>query len=609
MIVTDSRAAVPYPDYELDGAGSPSRFRDVDPSGPLDYYTVDPNLRAVLGLHLGEEVMTWAEERLATLGARCGDTVVRRAEVYDRVGHELQRYDRFGRDVSRVAHHPDWLENRDEVFDFGLVGWNHDPGRLDEYGRAPVQLLTAFDYLVGQADMALCCPLELAHGAVAILERFGTDDDRARFLGPIVAINRAGREQVAQVATEITGGSDVGASRTEARRHGDRWVLDGEKWFASNCGADLIVTLGRVDPDTPGTKGLGLFIVPRVRADGTPNGVSIRRLKDKLGTIGVPTGELIFTAAEAHLIGDPAQGWRYMAEMLNHTRFWNGVGSLGVMRRCFVEAAAYAARRRSFETTIDSFAMVRERLIWLQVDLAATTALTFECAAAIEATETTGDAAAAMRFRTLAPVVKYRAGEQNVDFARAAVETLGGNGYIATFATPRLLRDAQVNTIWEGTSNICALDLQRAITKQHGHTTVLDGLTARLDPLRSGPIGHLAADACAAAAQVTASIAGLAKHPASRREQQARRLADLFGDAVALAALAIEANHEARRGDYRKALWADLFVARRDQPTDPVAAITSGYAGVPELYPVLFGAQPLDWAGYRQARATAGILR
>src|SRR5437763_14742240 len=143
--------------------------------------------------------------------------------------------------------------------------------------------------------------------------------------------------------------------------------------------------------------------------------------------------------------------------MLNHSRYWNAVGSLGVMRRAFLEAAAYAARRRSFGTTLDSFPMVRERLAWLHIDLAATTALTFECAAALETTQTTDDPAAALRFRTLAAVVKYRAGEQNVDFARAAIETLGGNGYISTFGTPRLLRDAQVNTTWEGTSNICAL--------------------------------------------------------------------------------------------------------------------------------------------------------
>jgi acyl-CoA dehydrogenase len=593
-----------YPDYELDGSGSPSRYRDVDMSGPLNYYSRDHNLRAVLELHVGEGVLGWAEERLAALGGRCGGEVVRRAEVYDRVGHELERYDRFGREVSRVVHHPDWLANRDEVFDFGAVGWNYDPELVARYGRAPFQLLAAFDYLVGQADMAICCPLELAHGTVAVLEQFGTQENLARFLGPIVATDGRQRLQVAQVATEITGGLDVGASRTEARRLEDgQWVLSGEKWFASNCSADLIVTLGRVDQAVSGTKGLGMFIVPRTRRDGSPNGIAIRRLKDKMGTIGVPTGELIFNDAEAQLIGDANEGWRYMAEMLNHTRFWNGVGSLGVMRRAFLEAASYAAQRRSFGTTIDSFPMIRERLVWLCVDLAATTALTFHCAQALEEHETTSSQTAALRFRTLAPVVKYRAGEQNVEFARAAIEMLGGNGYINTFGTPRLLRDAQVNPIWEGTSNICALDVQRAITKQQGDQAVFDHLTGQLDLVADGPAANLAKHASVGIAQVTAAIDGLGHAPVARREQQARRLADLVGDAVAISALAIEADHEARHGDFRKALTAALFAARRAQPTDPVAAITEGWTGVPDLYPALFADPPLSEDDYRLALA------
>ncbi|MGQ9411188.1 acyl-CoA dehydrogenase family protein [Mycolicibacterium gilvum] len=125
---------------------------------------------------------------------------------------------------------------------------------MQRHGRAPVPLLAAFDYLVGQADIALCCPPELAHGTVTVLERFATVEQRDELLSAIVPTGQ--------------------------------WRLTGEKWFASNVGADLIVTLARVNPDVPGTKGLAMFLVPRIRHDGTPNGVSIRRLKDKMGTIG-----------------------------------------------------------------------------------------------------------------------------------------------------------------------------------------------------------------------------------------------------------------------------------------------------------------------------------
>jgi acyl-CoA dehydrogenase len=592
-----------FPDYRLDGQGSPSAYRYCESGRALNYYEADPNLAAVLGGYLDEATMGWASERLRVLGERCGTEIVRRADVYDRVGHELVRYDRFGRDVSRVVYHPDWLANLNEVFDFGLVGWNRDADLLARYGPAPTTLLTAFDYLVGQADMALCCPLELAHGTVMVLERFADPELRDRLLPGVVSTSAATRLQVAQVATEITGGSDVGASRTEARRAGDGWVLRGEKWFASNVGADLIVTLGRVDPAKAGTRGLGMFVVPRRRTDGSPNAISIRRLKDKLGTIGVPTGELLFDDAEAYLVGDPDHGFRYMAEMLNHTRYWNAVGSVGIMRRAFLEVAAYTARRASFGATLDSFPMMRERLIWLQVDLAATLALLFHTGAVLDEHHRTGDTAHELRFRTLAPVVKYRAGEQNVDFARAAVEMLGGNGYVADFGVARLLRDAQVNPIWEGTSNICALDLWRAISKQQGHEPVLRHAERQLAGARTAAGGKLAEAAAAGIDDVREAIDYLAGATPTRRDQQARRLADLLGDVIALSALAVEADREAAAGDHRKALLGELFARRMASAHPRRAAVMEAWEGLPDLYPVMFGEEPLAEPDYRAAVA------
>jgi len=597
-----------YPDFTLDGTGSPSRYRRYESGRGCNYYTADPDLARTLDTYLDTETRRWAEELLVELGERAGGELARRADVYDAAGHELVRYDRFGSDISRLAYHPDWLTSLNEVFDFGLVGWNHDPDRLARYGKAPVTLLTAFDYLVGQADMALCCPLELAHGTVVVLEQFATPEQRERFLPSVVATRAEERMQVAQVATEVTGGSDVGATRTEAVRTPAGWSLTGEKWFASNVGADLIVTMARVDPAMAGTRGLALFVVPRTRADGTPNGVSIRRLKDKMGTIGVPTGELILTGAEAHLVGEAAGGFRYMAEMLNHTRYWNAVGSVGVMRRAYLEAATYTARRASFGTTLDAFPMMRERLVWLQVDLVATTALMFHTGAALDAFSDGGDDRDHLRFRTLAPVVKYRAGEQNVDFARAAVEMLGANGYISTFGTPRLYRDAQVNPIWEGTSNICALDLWRAISKQRGHEPVLDACEAIVAGLQTSPARHVGELAVAGGKDVREAVDGLADQPRPRQEQQVRRLADLVGDVVALAALAQEVDTDVRlRGDHRRALLAELHGRRMNQAFTRRGAVLDAFAGVPELYPLLIGEAAVSAEQYAAALAELDV--
>jgi acyl-CoA dehydrogenase len=589
--------------YDLDAPGSPSRYRHHESGRGVDYYDTDDNLRRTLRAYLPEPVMRWAEEPLRELGGRAGTELVRRADVYDATGHTLVRYDKLGRDVSRVAYHPDWLTSLDEVFDFGLVGWNHDPARLGQYGRAPYPLLVAFAYLVGQADMALCCPLILAHGTVAVLQQFAGPELRDELLPSIVAASGARRLQVAQVTTEITGGSDVGATRTVARADGTgRWRLTGEKWFASNIGADLIVTLARVDETLPGTKGLGMFVVPRLRRDGSPNAVSIRRLKDKMGTIGVPTGELLFLDAEAIPIGDLGRGFRYMAEMLNHSRFWTAAGSVGIMRRCLLEAATYTARRASFGTTLDHFPMMRERLVWLDVDLTGTLSLLMHTAAALEESATGGAPADHLRFRTLASVVKYRSGEQCVDFARAAIELIGANGYVGTFGTPRLLRDAQINTIWEGTSNICALDLWRAITRERGHEPVLDHCAQLVAGLATKPARRVGEAASRAVKDAREVIAALAEASRSRQEQQARRLADLVGDAVALAAMASEADADVSRdADHRKALAAELFALRMNGRHTRRSVVVDGFGGVPELYPMLFGDAPLDAAGHRRA--------
>jgi alkylation response protein AidB-like acyl-CoA dehydrogenase len=589
-----------YAPFELDGAGSPSRYRHHASGRGVNYYDVDDNLRRTLRAYLPEAVARWAEEPLRELGGRAGTELVRRADVYDAAGPTLVRYDEFGRDVSRVAHHPDWLSSLNEVFDFGLVGWNHDAERLARYGRAPYPLLAAFGYLVGQADMALCCPLILAHGTVAVLERFAGPALRDELLPPVVATSEARRLQVAQVATEITGGSDVGATRTVARADGaGRWRLTGEKWFASNVGADLIVTLARVDETMSGTGGLGMFVVPRVRQDGGPNAVSIRRLKDKLGIVGVPTGELLFHDAEAILVGDPGQGFGYMAEMLNHTRFWTAVGSVGIMRRSLLEAATYTARRASFGTTIDHFPMMRERLVWLEVELTATLSLLMHTAAALEEP--------GVRFRTLAPLIKYRSGEQCVDFARAAIELIGGNGYVAAFGTPRLLRDAQVNPIWEGTSNICALDLWRAITRRRGHDPVFGRCEQMVAGLATAPARRVGEAALHAVKDAREAIAGLAEASRSRQEQQARRLADLVGDAVALAAMATEADADVSAdGDHRKAVLAELFALRMNGGHTRRSAVLDGFGGVPELYPTIFGDTPLDATGHRRALSLLG---
>lgn len=562
----------------MDGS-SESRYGRFEQARGTNWYDADPNLRFVLEGWLDPATLAWIDEPLGRLGERCATAIVDRADTVDRIGHELETHDRFGRVTGRVLYHPDWLANLDEVFDFGIVGWNPDPARLREFGRAPLELRVAFDYLVGQADMALACPLEMSHGATVVLERFADDDLRDDLLPRVTATNARARAQVAQSLTELHAGSDAGQIATLGTPDGAGWRVSGEKWFVSNVGADLIFMAARVDGQGPGTRGLGMFVLERERDDGTPNGLTVRRLKDKMGTIGVPTGELVITDAHARVIGAPDRGWQYMAEMLNHTRFWNAVGSLGIMRRAYMEAAVHAARRRAFGRPLDALPMVRERLVWLTVDLEATTALTFWAANAAER-------AAATVFRGLAPLLKYRCGEQNLTFAHAAIETLGGNGYVDTFGTPRLLRDAQVNTIWEGTSNICALDVWRAVEQDRADDALVREASARLAAVSAAELEQLVSHARAALDAVVTASDRLRRATRAHREQHARRFADLLGDALALTALVCEAD----RGDARKAVVAHLFAQRLIAGARALDDVTGAFEEAADAYPLVLGA-------------------
>jgi acyl-CoA dehydrogenase len=220
--------------------------------------------------------------------------------------------------------------------------------------------------------------------------------------------------------------------------------------------------------------------------------------------------------------------------------------------------------------------------------------LLFHAGAALDEHERTGAMEHRLRFRTLAPVVKYRAGEQDVDFARAAVEMLGGNGYVADFGVARLLRDAQVNPIWEGTSNICALDLWRAIEKQHGHQPVLRHAEQLLATVRTERARRLADTALRGVADVQEAIAYLAGASRARQDQQARRLADLFGDVVALCVLAVHADHDIRRGNRRTALLGELFARRLASAHTRRDAVIDAFEDVCDLYPALFGEESVS---------------
>src|SRR3954451_5865695 len=255
-------------------------------------------------------------------------------------------------------------------------------------------------------------------GAADIVARYAADAVRASVLGCLTSTDPDTAWEGGMFLTERQGGSDVGANTTTAVQDGDEWRLYGEKFFCSNIDADVFIVLARPEGAPPGGRGLATFIVPRQLPDGSTNGFHMRRLKPKMGTVGVPTGEVVLEGARAWLAGSrdesatgdaarDGRGINRMMEMVNGSRFGVAVMGLGIHRRSFLEGAIYAAHRRQFGSRIDQYPLVRETLVDLLVELEAGFAMTFECAAA--ARGIADEEEARLLRRILIPLAKMRA--------------------------------------------------------------------------------------------------------------------------------------------------------------------------------------------------------
>ena len=394
--------------------------------------------------------------------------------------------------------------------------------------------------------------------------------------------------------TERQGGSDVGANTTRAVQDGDEWLLFGEKHFCSNVDAEVFIVLARPDGAPPGSRGLATFIVPRLTDDGAPNGFHIKRLKPKLGTVGVPTGEVALDGARAWLAGGAAQsatgdaardgrGLNRMMEMVNGSRFGVALMGLGIHRRSFLEAVIYAAHREQWGQRIDRYPLVRETLVDLLVDLEAGTAMTFECAAAARASA--DEAEGRLLRRILIPLAKMRATRVAIGAASTALEVFGGNGYMEDWPMARQLRDAQCHTIWEGTENILCIDVRRAMRGEGAHEALLARVERALDD--AGPHRVLAQPADAVAATLKDGREAIAHLEAASDDMQllhSRRLAGLLADLAEGALLLDEAAWSlSRDGDARKAVVARRF-ALRHLVTAPVRGILDDDRTVLDLF-------------------------
>ena len=437
-----------------------------------NWWTSDPTLQFLMRRYLGADGLAWATPRLEQLGALMGGAIAERAEETDRNPPRLEKYDRWGRDISQVVMPATFEASRRDLIEHNFSS----PAFRDEARRAgvePAPLTAAWAYLLDQAEIGMMCALGTGGDMVVRLaEEFAPDDVKQR-VGELFAAGEYAGE-AAQMLTERTGGSDLAELETTATPDGDHWQLSGFKWFASNANGSAFVVLAKPVGAPDGIRGIAPFLVLRERRDGSRNGVRIRRLKDKLGTKAVASAEVEFDGAEAFLLapggfaGGPGaagdgRGMARMMELTNGARLGIAMMGLGCARRALVESLCYAQAREAFGSELVHHPLMQRKLAELIVEVEAVQALVF-------------DGYLGPRLRIGAPLIKLRAARLGITAASDAIEIHGGNGYIEQWPVARLLRDAQVNTVWEGPDNILCLDVRRGIERDAAEQPFLDRL-------------------------------------------------------------------------------------------------------------------------------------
>jgi len=375
----------------------------------------------------------------------------------------LTNFDVWGNRVDRIELTKTWREGPAMAARHGLVADGHDRA-LGEFAR--VQQFAKV-YLYHAASAFYSCPLAMTDGVATALRDAPNAALRERVLPHLLSRVPATFWISGQWMTETAGGSDVGMSETTGRRDADgTWRLNGRKWFTSAINAEVALALARPDGNPGGADGLALFCVEAHNADGTWNGITVDRLKDKLGTRELPTAEIHLRDTRAELVGEAARGVRAITPVLQVTRLWNAFGSLSTMARCLALTRDFARRRHTFGKPLIDQPLFADALAGWEAEFEAAFHLAMQVALLLGRVESgVGNDRDAALQRLLTPLAKLWICKLGVRIASATVEAFGGIGYLEDSGIPLLLRDAQVFPIWEGASNVQALDFLRALDK------------------------------------------------------------------------------------------------------------------------------------------------
>ncbi|HEY8153467.1 MAG TPA: acyl-CoA dehydrogenase family protein [Myxococcota bacterium] len=528
-----------------------------DPPRLGNQWREDRALRRLLTRRLPAEVLASIEPSLDAMGELAAGELLALSHESRSVLPEWIPFDAWGRHVDEIRVNAAWRRCREVAAQAGLIATGYERAhgahsRLHQF---------ALVYLFAPSSQVYTCPLAMSDGAARSLETLASPELRDSVLPRLIERDPARVWTSGQWMTERTGGSDVGLSETVAKLGPDGWRLHGIKWFTSAVTSEVALTLARPEGNGPGGKGLALFLVHTRDAQGRPNRVRVLRLKDKLGTRSVPTAELELDGMPATLVSRASDGVRDMASMLNLTRTWNAVCSAASLRRGLALARDYARRRVAFGAPLSEKPLHLETLAALAAEQEAALQLTFHAVAMLgreEAGEL--DEAGLAVLRLLQPVAKLLTARQAVAGASEVLEAFGGAGYVEDTGLPEILRDAQVLSIWEGTTNVLSLEAFRAVARAGALAPFTAEVKARAGAARAAVLREPAQRAREAVDHAAQWWAAGSARGAAASEAGARKFAFTLGRALALALLVEQAQWDLDRdGDARTAEAARRF--------------------------------------------------
>jgi acyl-CoA dehydrogenase len=531
-----------------------------------NFYAIDRGLRDLIRLYLAPDDFRQLEPHFNRLGALAGGRLDELARAADKHPPVLNPRDRFGRDEDWIDYHASYREMEQIAFgDFQFHAMSHRAGTLGMDRPLPAVAKYALQYLFVQAEFGQMCPISVTDTSIHLIRKFASAELKDYLLPKMLSGDIATLWKGTQFMTERAGGSDVGAIETVARREDGEWRLYGDKWFCSHADADVALMLARPEGAPAGTKGLALFALPRRLKDGSRNAYRIVRLKDKLGTRSMASGEILLEGAVAYLVGDVEAGLKQMMEQVNLSRLSHGVRAAAMMRRCVNEAMVCARTRSAFGHSIIDYPLLRRQLLKITVPTEQALSM-FLFAASTMDRANTGSKEAESVLRILTPLLKFRACRDNIPVATGAMEVRGGNGYIEEWVNARLVRDAHIGVLWEGTSNINALDIiTRAVGKSSAHKNLQAALVKLLNEATAIPAAF-----CDRLRQTLGRTLDFAERVAAEPalEDRARQAASALYHVTSAILMAWEAAQPG--ADPRRALYARMILDHRLTARDPL---------------------------------------